>query len=157
MRPFFNAINTMAMALGLAFIILGISPFIRSEMSDAWHAGHGKILSSELVPGTSLWGWALTHRVHIVYQYETLTGEVLDSAHLEFGIGGHSYLIRGYAERVVERYPVGKLIRAYYDPDQPNVAVLERGPSMGGSIVWIMIGVFSLGASVFVRFPDTSK
>ncbi|MBF0589057.1 MAG: DUF3592 domain-containing protein [Magnetococcales bacterium] len=154
-RPLFNAVNTMAMTLGLAFLILGITPFVQSQSSDAWYAGDGVIVSSELMPGTTLFGWVLTHRVRVVYRYKTRNGKHFDSSHLEFGIGGHSYLIRSFAERVVHRYPEGKPIRAYYNPGQPNSAVLERGPSMGGSMIWMVFGVLFLGASVFIRFPES--
>lgn len=30
---------------------------------------------------------------------------------------------------VLERYPVGKAVRVYYDPQRPESAVLERGPA----------------------------
>jgi Protein of unknown function (DUF3592) len=50
-------------------------------------------------------------------------------------------------KRILDRYPVGARVEAFYDPTNPAVAYLEVGRSTGARVLMVFGGVF-LAASV---------
>src|SRR5690606_32481451 len=58
------------------------------------------------------------------------------------------------AEEVIARYPEGKKVEVFYDPQQPSVAVLEPGNISDLWVICLIGGIFScvgfvlLGASI---------
>ncbi len=75
----------------------------------------------------------------ITYRY-TVEGHEYESKQYHFFGRGHSTWES--ADQVASAYPVGKEITAYYDPDDPSVAVLDRSPVnmtliyTGAAIFW---------------------
>ena len=56
---------------------------------------------------------------------------------------------KGYYERVLEKYPVGKNVTVHYNPNDPDEAVLETNPS------WVACLILFVGVSLIVSvlFP----
>ncbi len=53
-----------------------------------------------------------------------------------------------YHKRIANRYPRGKTINVYYNPNKPHVSVLEPGIGLGS-----ILGIFiSLGSMAFLVF-----
>ena len=44
-----------------------------------------------------------------------------------FGVGGISSSNRKYANKIVNKYPVKTRVNVFYNPSQPNIAVIEAG------------------------------
>jgi hypothetical protein len=65
---------------------------------------------------------------------------------------GGVWLTRWLADRVAEKYPIGRKVSVYYDSDNPSRAVLEPGLS-GLCMVLIAIGLtlIALGVTIYVR------
>jgi hypothetical protein len=63
------------------------------------------------------------HRPAVRFAYE-VDGRRHESE--TYGFDDTSSSDRGYAERVVARYPAGRSVTAWYDPERPVVAVLEK-------------------------------
>ncbi|MBF0309209.1 MAG: DUF3592 domain-containing protein [Magnetococcales bacterium] len=155
-RPFYYSFNTLAFMVGLAVIIIGLYPFFKAMSSNDWPYVEGTIVSAKLIPGKELGvGVILTHRVQIQYQYIIRDGHLFRSNRIEFGFGSRSFFLKEFAYRMLERYPEGKLVRVYFNPDRPADAVLERAPSMGSSVVWIVFGLLLLVTGLFVRFSES--
>ncbi|MBF0284162.1 MAG: DUF3592 domain-containing protein [Magnetococcales bacterium] len=157
-RPFFNAVNTLALVAGLALLLVGLHPFLRSFESAHWPFVEGEVVSAHVTSPPSAnsenpaggWGW----RVDVRYRYR-LGGEPEQTgSRIELGLGARRYLLRDFALRVVERYPPGKMVRVYYNPKNPGETVLERSPSMGVSLFWIVGGLSLMGLGIFVNFKD---
>jgi hypothetical protein len=66
--------------------------------------------------------------------------------------GDHSSSDAARAQAIVKRYPKGRKVTAYYDPEDPSLAVLERGTS-GWTYAPLGMGLLLLviGGSLLVR------
>lgn len=58
------------------------------------------------------------------------------------------------AERVVNRYPVGKSVTVFYNPESPEEAMLQRGVWLG-TLALVLLGIAAVALAVYVRvaFP----
>ncbi|MBF0620653.1 MAG: DUF3592 domain-containing protein [Magnetococcales bacterium] len=152
-RPLFHAVNTMILLLGLSCLVIGGYPFKKSQDSEAWTSAFGTITESSLIAGQTLSSFVtLTHHVNIGYQYYTPDYKKHIGSRVEFGIGSKVFFMESYAKRLVDRYPLGNEVRLYYNPSYPDEAVLERSPSMGSSLIWLMLGFIFTIASFLLRF-----
>jgi len=58
---------------------------------------------------------------------------------------------RSGAEQVVRRYPVGKKVRVYYNPTNPNNSMLEAGAGFQEyALVFVAFIMFAIGVSAYV-------
>lgn len=99
-------------------------------------------------PAFNAVGW------HFVIHYEySVDGKIYESNVVNYGNTGSSN--RSFAEGYVNRYPVGKPVLVYYDPQQPEKAVLEplvKDYEMVYLIVGnILLGVFMYLLSCYIR------
>ncbi len=92
----------------------------------------------------------------IEYRY-TVEGRQYTSDKFRFMGAGHgSY---GSAAAVANAYPVGKAIPAYYDPDDPAVAVLDRSPIGTTMLYGVTGGVWAtiLGVCGYALFESRAR
>ncbi|MGN7613909.1 DUF3592 domain-containing protein [Magnetococcales bacterium HHB-1] len=150
-RPFYYAVNTTLFFLGLSFLVMGVYPFVKASESEQWPSAYGQVEMVQVEPSYVVgWGMSLAHRVHIRFNYTVDNVGSFSGRRIDFGIGSRDFIFRAFADRVVERYPVGKTVRIYYNAENPRDAVLERAPSMGSSIFWIILGILLLVSSLFI-------
>lgn len=102
-----------------------------------WPATTGTIVSSERAEGS--FADADTNWVPVVrYSYQandrTHTSDVVASTRLVSG--GASF-----TEKVLAKYPAGSQVTVYYNPQEPEEAVLERSDP-GVKAMYILFGVF---------------
>jgi hypothetical protein len=69
-----------------------------------------------------------------------------------------SYEWRGFtrkseADEVVNRYPSGKALEVYYDPEDPALSVLERGMYPQAKAFWLESMLVSLLVAILVLLP----
>jgi hypothetical protein len=143
--------------IGLALLVfyLGFDEMkIIWECSD-WPSVSGTIISSD-IRKTTEWkrkgiktGRDRTlYLPHILYNYE-VQGNRYQSYRVFFE-GAEDYLDPGNAREIVNRYPSGKKVSVYYNPENPQFAVLETGikftnllfPATG--ILFILLGLWVL-------------
>lgn len=62
------------------------------------------------------------------------------------------YGLRELAEKVTARYPKGQTVTVYYDPTQPDVAVLEPASRQGSLAPLIFAAIFAIGGAAFLMF-----
>ena len=143
--------------IGLALLVfyLGFDEMkVIWECSD-WPSVSGTIISSD-IRKTTEWerkgiktGRDRTlYLPHILYNYE-VQGNRYQSYRVFFE-GAEDYLDPGNARVIVNRYPAGKKVSAYYNPENPQFAVLETGikfthllfPATG--ILFILLGLWAL-------------
>ena len=62
------------------------------------------------------------------------------------------YGLRELAEKVTARYPRGQNVTVYYDPAQPDVAVLEPANRQGSLAPLIFAAIFAIGGAAFLTF-----
>lgn len=117
-------------------------------VSPRWPAVDGLVISSELLRDCKHVG-LLGKGYHITYEYE-IAGEQYSSGCVN-GLP-FPHLTENVARRIVERYPVGKQVKVYYKPENPEDAMLEPGWSWGYvyPIVRALIACGSLAIAVRV-------
>jgi hypothetical protein len=146
------------MLLGLAFAGYGAAKFadLRSRIRSArgWHSVTGRVYSSRVLAEESVdvgrEPGQLTERA-IVYRPEI---------RFEYVVGGREYASKqlrlgeepqlswpSVAEALVKRYPVGQEVTVYYDPSNPDQAVLERASGPAGGL-YIGFGLLGLAIAI---------
>jgi hypothetical protein len=59
---------------------------------------------------------------------------------------------REQAEKITGRYPRGQQVTVYYDPTQPDVAVLEPSNRQGSLAPLVFAAIFAVGGAVLLAF-----
>jgi hypothetical protein len=158
-----------ALVLGVIFVIvggialaIGIVQYRDGEDTKSWTATTAQVTSTDIEQktdtrrdsdGTRRTSTTYTPIVH--YEY-TVDGTTYDGDRIKIGLGAGS---EGSARDIVERYPAGAEVTAYYDPGNPGSAVLEQGADRTGTYLFGGIGgLFTLiglgalaGAGIFYR------
>lgn len=113
----------MFVAVGLGFACWGCVLLRRAAASGAWPSVEGRVVRSRVSAMSGENGPTYAPDVGYVYLVD---GAERTAARLFVG-DSLSTSDGGYARGYCERYPVGKTVSVYYDPDDPDSAVLEPG------------------------------
>jgi hypothetical protein len=150
----FKAIFSLVfVCAGVGLVMWGQNVVAKSKASVDWPTVQGKVRSAEVLRETkrdtssSTRRESTTYRPDIVYDYEVngtpYSGNRVGVLHV-----GSSNPRK--AEDVVARYPVGSEVTVFYDPSDPQTAVLEPGvswfsymPIVGGT-VFVLAGILML-------------
>ena len=139
--------------LGLVMIIISIAVFskrlnnLRNRYeSSNWPYVNGKVITSEV---KKYWGGQSSdpddYCANVDYSY-SVKGKMYSGNTIRFT--GWCYISKNRAQRDVHLYPGGKNVLVYYDPDIPEVSVLEPGGSLGSAVLILLYllisGVFGL-------------
>ena len=130
-----EAVVYFLIVLGVGWLYLFVPRFARTLRraiaSTRWPKAEGRVISSEVdmrVLGRAgmVHGGGRVRQTHIfvpriIYEY-SVDGVTYSSDTLSFGRVGYS--IKS-ATRIASEYPEGKPVAVYYDPGNPDVAVLE--------------------------------
>jgi hypothetical protein len=115
-RPRYGLAKVLGLA-GVALFLLGSFYLYQGISSMQWPTVEGRIVYSHARGGTHaetlLW-----------YEYYVETRRYLAS---NYRNGGNVTPFRGIAEAAAKRYPVGRVVRVYYNPRDPQSALLEPG------------------------------
>ncbi len=128
-------------------IFLAVIFFMRRKMRQVseWPYTQGTVTESRLESRSSEDGSTDYPVVRYTYQ---LIGRAYQGSRIATGpvVGGSG------ARKVIERYPAGAAVRVYYNPQNPEEAVLEqKAPAM--TLMWVILAVFDcalLGAILVV-------
>jgi hypothetical protein len=91
--------------------------------SRSWPSINGTIESSHIVRNRDCNGLPGYHYL-ISFDYKI---DEQDYCSTSVKIGDFRYLTRAVADKMVEKYPTGHSVKVFYDPDYPDVSVLEPG------------------------------
>ena len=120
----------MSAVLSRSFPLAPASVDPRSQASESWPSVPGKILHSEIAEHTSRSGQGKTtksdtdYEVKVRYSYE-VQGRSLEGNRLRFASWSHDE--RSAASKELKRYPKGKEVTVYYDPENPENTTLIKG------------------------------
>ena len=132
-------------AAGFAAFWGGFELRDRAQRMTAWPTVPGRVTGSTLVTdGAPMEDGSPAYYPQINYQYVVAGLEYRSQRRSLINVGGGS-LTRGVAQRVLARYPVGSAVVVYYDPRNPNEAILERPDPVAGPTV-----LFALGGALLV-------
>ncbi len=113
-------------------IFLGIPMLMSALASQGWPAVEGIITLSEFTAKQDRDDGGVTYGASVAYDY-TVSGTVYDGSNVHFG--QYSTSDPSYGRGIVNRYPVGKRVNVYYDPDDPSTSVLEPGAGWSSFMV----------------------
>lgn len=106
-------------------IFLGIPMVMNALASKGWPSiEDGVITVSEFTTNRDRDDGGTTYGASVAYDY-TVNGTLHTGSNVHFGQYGTSD--PSYGRGIVNRYPVGKKVRVYYNPDDPSASVLEPG------------------------------
>ncbi len=129
-------------AVGLVVAGFGVNELTQADASASWPSVAGTVVSSQVKKSTSSRGTgrkrrrSTSHSASIVYEY-TVDSRKHTAKRVSFGATSSS---ASSAREIVSRYPKGKAVTVYYDPADPERAVLEPGTS-GGTYIPLGVGV----------------
>ncbi|MBF0096927.1 MAG: DUF3592 domain-containing protein [Magnetococcales bacterium] len=138
-------LRTLLLLAGIMFCAVGSYPFHQAIQSQNWQVVDGKISHSGFVAAQQKQSdsWQLFYYTAVEYEY-SVERQRHTGHHVEFGLADQSFFFKEFADRILQRYPVGKPVRVYVNPQQAGEAVLERTPSMGGGFLLVLLGGFCL-------------
>ncbi len=145
--------------LGLGFLNFGVGQLTKGKESTNWPTVSGNVTKCDLEERTITEKSGTEKRtttyeiVNISYGY-SVEGTSYTSNRVSFG--GQK---RGTARLLADRYSLGKAVKVFYDPDDPEESVLEPGLS-GGSYFFLIfsIAIIAIGGLYGIKsFKSTEK
>ena len=122
-------------------IFLGIPMMMSAFESSGWPLAEGVITVSEFTTNRDRDNGSVTYGASIAYDYK-VNGTSYTGSNVHFGQYGTSD--PSYGRGIVNRYPMGKQVRVYYDPDEPSTSVLEPGAGWSSFMVGGIGALFTL-------------
>jgi hypothetical protein len=113
-------------------VFLGIPMMMSAFESKGWPTVEGIITVSEFTTNRDRDNGSTTYGASVAYDY-TVNGAQYTGSNVHFGQYGSGD--PGYARGIVSRYPMGKHVRVYYDPDDAAESVLEPGAGWSSFMV----------------------
>jgi hypothetical protein len=112
--------------IGLGFFLKYMSSKRKAEASKSWPSTAGTIEASTITSNTSTDSdgfSSTTYAPVVIYSYNAM-GSTFHGRRVGFGmeISGS----QSGAVNTMSRYPVGKIVTVYYNPENPGEAVLEQ-------------------------------
>jgi hypothetical protein len=133
--------------IALIFLVIGIALILKSRRdkqkasaSRSWPSTTGRITNSGVSSHTSRdsdGDMEVSYSISVEYEY-AVKGQNFNSRNISFG-ARNSHRHRSQAEAELANYQVGKTVAVFYNPANPEEAVLERNAS--GSNALAIIGI----------------
>ncbi len=134
--------------------------YTNAKVSTDWPSVTGKITHSEVDSERKTTGSGKRRRTRTMYSADVryrylVDGKPYSGQKVSFGEVGSSS--SGSARKIVNRYPVSREVPVFYNPEEPELSVLEPGTSwssmlpLGIGILFILVGLASLVPGVRSR------
>ena len=129
MKFFFSRIFPLIFIVaGATTAYFGVRGLIRARASVDWPTAEGKVVESSLETHRSedsdSDSTSTTYHAEILYEF-SVEGTTFNGNRVAYGDYGSSN--PSHARRVVNRYPEGEDVTVYYQPGNPEEALLEPG------------------------------
>lgn len=137
--------------IGMVAVGVGVWTLIKSIRTKHWPVADGVIQSAHKQSHSGDHG-STTYSAEVTYTYQ-VAGVNYNGDNISIGQMSSS---SEYAQKILNRYPVGKTISVHYSPANPAEAVLETGIHGG---TWICFGVgtaFVLFGAMFLQIMRTA-
>ena len=118
-----------------------------ADESQGWSSTIGKITKSSIHREASFESSNTLYYSDVKYVYDFLGTEYTGNR-IAFG-GSTGYSNRKKSEETLAKYPVGREIPVFYDPNNPKDSVLVRNLGMGGK-VFLFVGILFVLISICV-------
>lgn len=113
------------LAIGVAILTLGVSTLLRSADTANWPTTNGVVINStyekQVAGSNNHYPDGYIYWPRVTYEYE-VSGRTYSSSRISTADWSMSY---GAVQQVLSQYTIGTKIKAHYDPNDPNEAVLQ--------------------------------
>ena len=123
-----------------------IKDWRRYRESDNWLPATAQIISGNISARRG--SKSTSYVLEIKYAYMVL-GQSYENNQFSFGSEGTGYDTRKKAEGMLAKYPNGSQTTIYYDPSNPQQAVLEKKYDSTGAILGVIVGVIGVGMIIY--------
>jgi len=124
----YSIILSLFVICGLLVTLWGVRVIVLARKTLLWPSVGGKIEESRINYGSR------DLMPHIVFSYKV--GEKHFQQQLKFPADVTPS--PEFSKSYVEKYPTGFLVQVYYDPANPETAILEPGPAEGD---WLILAI----------------
>jgi hypothetical protein len=143
-------IGLVFLAIGVGLVNLARRTMKRSRASLSWPTVSGVVRASDVL--TRVEQQARYDRASVLYQY-VVGGTTYWSDTMSIS----AWEVAGDMQRAretVSKHPVGSQVRVYYDPDDPEAAVLDRSADAvrKAKIMALAMGLIGLGMALLGSF-----
>ena len=125
------------LAVGAGLSWWGWTILQNARGSADWPSVEGQITRSQIEHSTDAEGGD-SYSPEVTFVYVAADDRSHEGRTIKFG--ENSYGSERKAQEILSRYPLGQTVTVFYDPENPDKAVLEPGVS-GGSYIVLGIGV----------------
>ncbi len=142
-----NVLRLVFSALAVGLIIFGLFTMRETSRSRGWVRAGGRVISSSVNEYAGK--GSTSYRPIVVYSYSVGAARYMSS---RISFRPHGTTDRNEAARIAGRYGVGTSVDVFYDPQDPEQAVLERGVNpwlpliAGGAFSMLAVGMRMLRA-----------
>ncbi len=131
--------------IGLSIMALGWKTYRKSSRVASWLTTTGIVTVSEVIRSM---GSELKYSAHIVYQYSVngvsySSNKITPAELMDIADTGQNEAVAK-----VKKYPLQSTVTIYYDPQDPQRAVLEKG----GDASLFFLGAFFLAFALAIFF-----
>jgi len=140
-------------ASGCLLLWLGVKTLRTARASKKWPVAAGVVVFSGTEAKSSLGDGPATY-AKVRYEYE-VEGRKYSSERIsigQYGTGGG-----GHAKAEAAKYPVGAIVKVFYDPADPSQAVLEPGGALFLAIFLLFFGVIMLPLGLLMLLAGIAK
>jgi hypothetical protein len=138
--------------VGVFAIYTGRKSVKQADASQAWPATTGTITETHVAHSTHTdtdGDTSTSYSALVSYEYQVL-GQSHTGTKISFGFTKSHNSYR-QAEVELAHYPLGSSVTVYYDPSNPDEAVLER--KAGGTVIATVLGVIFIVLSLCISCP----
>ena len=133
--------------IGLGIVSWGAWTLIKSVRTTDWPVTDGVVQSAEIKRHSGDSNHGDTYSAEVTYTYQ-VAGASYTGNKISIGQMSSS---SGYAQGILNRYPIGKKVPVHYAPADPEQAVLETGIHGGTWICFVVGTVFALFGVMFLQ------
>jgi hypothetical protein len=150
MRTFFIFFFALLLAVHLYLLHQHYQAFVKFQHLDRWKTTQAKILISQLKKHSTYnpdWRvWRTSYSWHLKYLYwverSRYIGKKLHLAQRA------SYTDPLTPKALIKRYPAGRELTIYYNPNNPSEAIIEKNYDKD-NVILIFISMLVVGATLF--------
>jgi hypothetical protein len=131
--------------LGIYYLISEYSETNNAKKSMNWPTTAGIIISSDFREKEDTDSVKKLYSPKILYSYSV---KIMEYSSQKIFFGNYSLSLEN-ARKIVNRYPAGKRVTVFYNPDKHDLSVLEPGGKTF-NYYWLLLGVGLLSFGIFV-------
>ena len=121
-----RVIGLIPLLIGLFLMHRGGKNLLEAYNSKSWNQTEGTITISEVRPLASIPSSSMRNPVPVAHiEYTFVVNEITYTADRR-SFNDYGSDVRDQQQNIVDRYPVGKKVTVYFDPGNPQHAIIEH-------------------------------